>query len=58
MGAQTTIHCAVSEEVKNVTGKYFTNCQIKTPGKGALDDGAARKLWEISEKYTKCNISL
>jgi len=28
-GAQTTIHLAVSEEVKGVTGKYFSDCQVR-----------------------------
>merc|ERR1712133_117784 len=27
-GAQTTIHLAVSEDVENVTGKYFSDCKI------------------------------
>jgi hypothetical protein len=27
-GAQTTIHLAVSDEVKNVTGKYFSDCKV------------------------------
>lgn len=28
-GAQTTIHLAVSEEVEGVTGKYFSDCQVR-----------------------------
>lgn len=27
-GAQTTIHCAVSEDLANVTGKYFLDCKV------------------------------
>lgn len=27
-GAQTTIHLAVSDEVKGVTGKYFMDCRV------------------------------
>ncbi len=28
-GAQTTIHLAVSEEVEDVTGEYFADCQVR-----------------------------
>ena len=27
-GAQTTIYLAVSDEVTNVSGKYFVDCQV------------------------------
>jgi len=47
-GAQTTIYCAVAEEMKGVSGKYLADCAIKEPSKGAQDDDAARKLWDLS----------
>ena len=47
-GAQTTIHLAVSKELKDVSGLYFSDCKIKEPSKEAQDDGAAKKLWEVS----------
>ena len=47
-GAQTTIHCAVADEVEGVTGKYWDNCAVKEPVHRALDDGACKKLWEYS----------
>lgn len=47
-GAQTTIHCAVSEELENVTGRYFSDCAETEPAKQAMDDGVAKKLWEVS----------
>ena len=47
-GAQTTIHLAVSEEVKGVTGLYFVDCKPKELTKAAQDDEDAKKLWEIS----------
>ena len=40
-GAQTTIYCAVAEEM---------DCAIKEPSKGAQDDDAARELWDLSLK--------
>jgi len=49
-GAQTTIHCAVSEEMEGVSGKYLRDCDIVEESKGAQDDEAAKKLWEISLK--------
>ena len=49
-GAQTTIHCAVSEEMEGVSGKYLKDCHIVEPSKGAQDDDAAKKLWEVSAK--------
>ena len=49
-GAQTTIHLAVSDELDGVTGLYFVDCKEKRPGEAALDDQAAKKLWEVSAK--------
>ena len=48
-GAQTSIYCAVSEEMEGVTGQYLADCQVqmlKNPQ--ATDDEAADKLWEMS----------
>ena len=47
-GAQTNIYLAVSEEVEGVSGLYFADCKVKQPSRGARDDEAAKKLWEIS----------
>ena len=49
-GAQTSIHCAVSEEMDEVSGKYLCDCRIVEPSKGAQDDDAAEKLWDLSIK--------
>ena len=49
-GAQTTIYCAVSEEMEGVSGKYLADCAFKEPCKGAQDDDAAKKLWDLSLK--------
>ncbi|XP_070541225.1 retinol dehydrogenase 13-like [Ptychodera flava] len=49
-GAQTPIHLAVSEDVKDITGEYFSECKLDKPAKQALDDVVARKLVEASEK--------
>lgn len=49
-GARTSIHLATSPEVANVTGKYFAKAREVAPGKCALDDDVASKLWDVSAK--------
>ena len=49
-GALTSIHLASSPEVEGVTGRYFVKCRESTPSAAALDDEAARRLWEESER--------
>uniref|UniRef100_T1J5Y7 Uncharacterized protein n=1 Tax=Strigamia maritima TaxID=126957 RepID=T1J5Y7_STRMM len=44
-GAQTTIHCAVCEKVKNQSGLYYDDCRKKKLGRHAMDETAAKKLW-------------
>ena len=53
-GAQTSIYCAVSEEMEGVTGKYLSDCKIiTTRNPQATDDQLAEQLWEASAKLTK-----
>lgn len=47
-GAQTTIYCAVDEKEANASGLYYSDCAPKTPAPQALDDVAAKKLWDLS----------
>jgi retinol dehydrogenase-13 len=48
-GAQTTIHCAVSEEVEGVSGKYFADCKQKELATEiSHNDEVAEKLWTDS----------
>ncbi|XP_065606317.1 retinol dehydrogenase 12-like [Cyrtonyx montezumae] len=52
-GAVSTIYCAVSEEVSDISGKYFgSDCSLTLPSAAARDAGLARKLWEESERLT------
>ena len=51
-GAQTTIYCAVDEEVKDHNGLYYADCKVKKMNPIAEDKDLAKKLWEISEKLT------
>lgn len=50
-GAQTTLHCALEPGIENLSGHYFSNCRVQNLKPHARDDGAARKLWEVSERF-------
>ncbi|XP_064109509.1 retinol dehydrogenase 13-like isoform X2 [Macrobrachium nipponense] len=49
-GAQTTIYLAVSDEVKDSSGKYFVDCQESTCYQQAENEDLARRLWDVSER--------
>lgn len=51
-GAQTTIYCAVSKDLNNVSGVYFSDCKPKEYLPNANDEDAKR-LWDVSEKLCK-----
>jgi len=46
------VHLVSSSSVANVSGEYFEKCAVKIPSADALDDNAARRLWEISESLS------
>lgn len=50
-GMQTVIYCATEEKLSDVSGKSFSNCEMKEMPPQCVDDGAAKKLWEVSEKF-------
>ncbi len=50
VGARTSIYLASAFEVAEVTGQYFDNCRVAAPGKLALDDDLAERLWRVSER--------
>ncbi|CAG02360.1 unnamed protein product, partial [Tetraodon nigroviridis] len=47
-GAQTTIYCAVEESVAQESGLYYSDCAPKMPAPQAMDDAAAKRLWDLS----------
>lgn len=49
-GALTTIYVASSPEVEGATGGYYDKCKLASPTAVAQDDGAARRLWDVSEQ--------
>lgn len=52
-GCQTTLYLACSEEVANVTGKYFYDCKERGLASYITDPEAHRKLWDESVKIVK-----
>ncbi|XP_053191966.1 dehydrogenase/reductase SDR family member 13-like [Scomber japonicus] len=51
-GAQTTLHCALQEGIEPLSGRYFSCCAAQEVCGQARDDAVARKLWEVSEKFS------
>jgi len=52
-GAKTSIHLACSDEVKDITGKFFANSQVKKGSSKAKNNQNNVKLWELSEEFVK-----
>ncbi|XP_050046134.1 retinol dehydrogenase 11-like isoform X1 [Dermacentor andersoni] len=52
-GAETTVYLAVSEEVENVSGKYFKDCAPTFAVPWATNAVAAKKLYEESIRMTQ-----
>lgn len=50
-GAQTTLHCCVSDEVVDNSGWYFDACAIKTPSKLARDTALQDELDQRSRAW-------
>jgi len=50
-GAMTSIYLATSDEVSNITGEYFTKEKLVNSSAASCDMDAARRLWNLSEKY-------
>lgn len=52
-GAQTSIYCAVAEELEGVTGRHYVDCRPREPLIPiSLDASATRRLIEISNEMT------
>lgn len=48
-GAQTSIYLASTPD-QLASGGYYEKCRLTAPSAHALDDGAAYRLWELSEQ--------
>jgi retinol dehydrogenase 12 len=49
-GARTSLYLASSPEVVRQSGGYYIRCKPAQPSAAALDEVAAERLWEVSEK--------
>jgi len=57
-GAQTTVYCAVQEDMEGLSGSYFVDCAVQGTTKKSNDEGLAKKLWELSEQMTGVDFPL
>jgi NAD(P)-dependent dehydrogenase (short-subunit alcohol dehydrogenase family) len=55
-GAQASIFLASSEEVKAVTGKYFSQKQLKDPAPKCKDVQLQTDLWQLCENLTGISV--
>jgi NAD(P)-dependent dehydrogenase (short-subunit alcohol dehydrogenase family) len=55
-GAVTSVYLATADEVANVTGKYFVDCQEKTAAPHATDPAVRKQLWKVSEEMIKSKL--
>ncbi|KAD5508349.1 hypothetical protein E3N88_16052 [Mikania micrantha] len=55
-GAATTCYLALSSKVKDVTGEYFSDCNLAKPSIRCEDQELAKELWDFSFGLTssKC----
>jgi len=51
-GAATSVYLATSDEVKNVSGKYFVNKKPQKSAAFSYDQKAQDKLWQISSEWS------
>ncbi|KAM3594981.1 uncharacterized protein V6R79_016411 [Siganus canaliculatus] len=47
-GAQTSIYCAVAEELHSISGKHFSDCAPAFVAPQGRSEETARRLWEVS----------
>lgn len=49
-GAATSVHLATAPDAELDRGLYWSSSKPKEPSQAALDDDAARRLWEVSSE--------
>ncbi|CAD6257904.1 unnamed protein product [Miscanthus lutarioriparius] len=57
-GAATTCYLALHPNVKDVSGKYFSDCNEATPTAVARDSELAKRLWSFSEELVGINADM
>ena len=43
------------QDVKNISGEFFSNKKMVPTTKNANDENVAERLWQLSEKLTNLN---
>ena len=56
-GARTSIYLACDTAAAGYNGEYFDKCKAIQPKANALDDGAAERLWTLSEQLIAQKLS-
>lgn len=51
-GAQTSVYCAVAEELRNTSGEYFKDCELHRCSELANDEKVSAGLWKQCEEIT------
>jgi NAD(P)-dependent dehydrogenase (short-subunit alcohol dehydrogenase family) len=51
-GAETVIYVASSRALEGASGGYYFDCKLTPTSRAAQDEGAAERLWKISEQLT------
>lgn len=54
-GAQTTLRLALDPKLADVSGKYFSDCEVHEEAPQGKDDEAAKRLWKVSQEITGIN---
>jgi retinol dehydrogenase 14 len=49
-GAETVVYLASSPEVQGASGGYYCDRKLTPPSSAGQDDGAAERLWQVSER--------
>ncbi|XP_045143911.1 retinol dehydrogenase 11 isoform X2 [Echinops telfairi] len=47
-GAQTSLHCALTEGLERLSGEYFSDCRVGWVSAQARNETVARRLWDVS----------
>lgn len=52
-GAQTPIYCSVNQQLEEISGKLFSNCQETPFPANLIDPEEAKRLWLVGEKWMR-----
>lgn len=47
-GAQTSLYCALTEGLENLSGNHFSDCHVTWVSAQARNETIARRLWDVS----------